>query len=49
MTTGLQGQQLNNCDNFFYDLGQDLLRRKLTMSTVKNSKNKKILSFPLQW
>ncbi|KAL6489250.1 hypothetical protein MHYP_G00029910 [Metynnis hypsauchen] len=34
MTTGLQGHNIT-CDNFFtsYDLGQELLRRKLTMGT----------------
>ncbi|XP_029995668.1 piggyBac transposable element-derived protein 4-like isoform X2 [Sphaeramia orbicularis] len=40
MTTGLQGHNIT-CDNFFtsYDLGQELLRRKLTMvGTVKKNK-----------
>ncbi|XP_051783376.1 piggyBac transposable element-derived protein 4-like, partial [Erpetoichthys calabaricus] len=40
MTTGLQGHNIT-CDNFFtsYDLGQELLKRKLTMvGTVKKNK-----------
>uniref|UniRef100_A0A3P9MKV5 PiggyBac transposable element-derived protein domain-containing protein n=1 Tax=Oryzias latipes TaxID=8090 RepID=A0A3P9MKV5_ORYLA len=40
LTTGLQGHNIT-CDNFFtsYDLGQELLRRKLTMvGTVKKNK-----------
>ncbi|KAM4031867.1 LOW QUALITY PROTEIN: piggyBac transposable element-derived protein 4-like [Anomaloglossus baeobatrachus] len=40
MTTRLQGHNIT-CDNFFtsYDLGQDLLRRKITMvGTVKKNK-----------
>uniref|UniRef100_A0A665ULX8 PiggyBac transposable element-derived protein domain-containing protein n=1 Tax=Echeneis naucrates TaxID=173247 RepID=A0A665ULX8_ECHNA len=40
MTAGLQGHNIT-CDNFFtsYDLGQELLRRKLTMvGTVKKNK-----------
>ncbi len=40
MTTGLQGHNIT-CDNFFtsYDLGQELLWRKLTMvGTVKKNK-----------
>ncbi|XP_060720777.1 piggyBac transposable element-derived protein 4-like [Tachysurus vachellii] len=40
MTTGLRGHNIT-CDNFFtsYDLGQDLLKRKLTMvGTIKKNK-----------
>lgn len=40
MTTGLRGHNIT-CDNFFtsYDLGQELLKRKLTMvGTVKKNK-----------
>ncbi|XP_061159128.1 39S ribosomal protein L12, mitochondrial isoform X3 [Syngnathus typhle] len=40
LTTGLQGHNIT-CDNFFtsYDLGQELLRRKLTMvATVRKNK-----------